>query len=212
MNIQINIVIPAATGNVPGVWNLSGTVQYFKVVNLSGQFDVRAGNSQTTMLNPGDGFGNAGSAVYTALTFYNFGGVAIAATVYCGLEPCTLATTAINSTVTATATLSNVLTLCIEAVPRQFCTIGAVGNPVALSAGVTFFRRCLLIAAKSLGGAANGGNISLGFSSVAGQQPIQLSPGDTYLLDMAAVGSKVNFQYLYLAISVAGDGCVAIFS
>lgn len=96
--------------------------------------------------------------------------------------------------------------------PAQFAkTNASTTTPVALTAAITTFQHATIIAKKSLSGTANTGDVKLGPSATANQQPYILAPGDEITLD-APFGKKWNFQSWYLAVENAGDGVVVIYS
>lgn len=96
--------------------------------------------------------------------------------------------------------------------PAQFAKTSVTpGTPVALAAASTTFQRATIIAKKSLSGTANAGDVKIGASASANQQPFTLSPGDEISLE-APFGKKWNFTNWYLDVATSGDGVVVIYS
>lgn len=101
---------------------------------------------------------------------------------------------------------------CVPATPAQFVkTVAAAGTPEALTASRTYFRQAIFKAVKALAGTANTGDVKLGFASPVNEQPIVLTPGDTYVLQPTP-GEKWDFATLYLDAATNGDGVVVIYS
>jgi len=98
------------------------------------------------------------------------------------------------------------------AVPTQFLkTSTAAAAPVALKAVSTSFSKATLLAKNSLAGADNTGNVNIGPSPTANQQPFLLAPGDELVL-APAIGLKWDFADWYLKVATNGDGVVVIYS
>lgn len=95
--------------------------------------------------------------------------------------------------------------------PLQFLkTSTAAAAPVALSATALTFRTATVLAQKALDGTLNTGNVKLGFSAAADEQPIELAPGDQQVFEVP-VGQEWDFQSLYLKVATNGDGVVVLY-
>jgi len=87
-------------------------------------------------------------------------------------------------------------------------------SPKQVSSVMKQFRNALVIAQKSLDGAAAGktntGIVYLGQSATADEQPIAMSPGDERVF-AAPAGAMWDLSQWYMAVASNGDGLVIIY-
>lgn len=207
MNL-LNVTIPAAVNNQAGTYSLQASGKFFVVTATDGTFRVHLTNGQEyTFQLAGQGFGDEQEPTFGKLQFYNDSGSDVHITVYIGAVPLKTTDASISTTVNVTATLSNVMTGLTLVQEQQFVKT-TTGAAVALTAGVTYFRRAIIIAQKDLNQTANTGKVYIGVA--AGNQPIALNPGDVWTIQ-EVVGAKFNFQNWYLSADNSGDGVAVIY-
>ena len=83
-----------------------------------------------------------------------------------------------------------------------------------LASVCTNYRTLTLLACKGLNGptlSPNTGRVRIGNSSTAGEQPLEMMPGDERSFP-AAAGKMEDLQKWFLAVETNGDGVVAIYS
>ncbi len=102
---------------------------------------------------------------------------------------------------------------CVPATPQQFLVTQAdhTAAPKALASTRTYFRRATILACKALDGTNNTGDVQLGPSASASEQPFLLAPGDQVSLE-APTGAKWDFEDWYFTVASDGDGLVVIYS
>lgn len=91
-------------------------------------------------------------------------------------------------------------------------TSSTSGTPVALKSTKTNFNQALLIGFNTLSRTNNTGDVYIGFSSSANEQPILITPGGTYLLDFSLryTDSRPDLAAIYLDVATNGDGLVVV--
>lgn len=110
------------------------------------------------------------------------------------------------------AAIINDINYCKLTTALQFVqTNTAAGVPVALTANPTHFRKATVLGKKALDGTVNVGNVNIGPSATASQQPYVIAPGDEVEL-AAPLGAKWNFADWFLDTLNDGDGVVVIYS
>lgn len=180
-------------------------------ISSTGVFNVELDNGGYQELSTGRKI--SGDA-FKRVTFVDTSGSDNTITFYIGNEDITLPNVIQDASSSSTA-IANNISSCIASTPSQILkTNGTPGTPVALTAAQTYFRKAIIIAQKTLdglAGAANTGNVAIGASGTAAQQPILLTPGDSYVID-APIGGKYDFRNFYLDVANAGDGVVVIYS
>jgi hypothetical protein len=180
----------------------------FAVISATGSFDIELDNDGKQSMVSGR---KISGEAFKRVRFYNTSGASNTITYYAGNDDIELSTPISADGSAATATIVP------EAVSSsQFLkTSSAPGTPVALTAAATYFQHATIIARKSLDGAsgagANAGNVVIGASATANQQPLLLAPGDEVTVQ-APVGKKRNFSNWYLDVANSGDGVVVIYS
>lgn len=202
MTIPITITIPAATtGSGVLTYKIGGS--YFLLQSAGGAIQVQTDTGKTyNLVNPGDGFGDASSPAFRRLTFYNSAGTPVTVVFYASNEPIRIAETAINNSITATATLTNTLANCaLEAENQAQLTYN--GAAVQFAPAGTYWRRLIIVAQKSLDRAANTGNVYIGLG--AAHQPITLAPGAIWTFN-ADTGGKRDLGSWYMSADDDGDG------
>lgn len=203
------ITIPAS-----GKFEVIVDCRVFTCLSATAEFKLQLGNRTKQLMNAGQSTGGPASQVFHRITFYNLTASVCDVTFYAGLDPY-VPQNVVNNTITATATISNSLTGCVEATPAQFLKPSSTpGTPVKLTAAQTYFRKATIKAVKTLDGlsaTANAGDVVIGASATASQQPITLAPGDEYTIE-APVGAKYDFRNWYLDVANSGDGVVVIYS
>lgn len=201
----ITITIPQATASGNGIKNYNARGKYFLIKATTGEFLVQTDYGQTfDFLNPGEGFGNDNSPSFKVLMFSNPGGTAVTLTFYASNTPIRTPDASISNMITASANLTNSLTLCAPETENQAQVIcAAAGTPVHFAAPGTYFRRMIIIAQQSLDRAANTGAVYIGNS--AAHQSITLQPGDTWSIE-ADTGGKRDLGSWYVNAANNGDG------
>ncbi len=96
-------------------------------------------------------------------------------------------------------------------------TTTTAASPVSLTAITTNFHQATIIARKSLdgsaGGGVNAGSVYLGYSSAAGEQPLELTPGDQVLWKGPGNGKGMDdLKNIFLTVANNGDGVVVIYT
>jgi hypothetical protein len=92
-------------------------------------------------------------------------------------------------------------------------TTTTTAGPTPLSSTLLTCRKFSLIAAKGLNGPSaspNAGVVFIGQSATAGQQPIEMSPGDERSFGDAN-GPLMDLSKFYLTVATSGDGVVVIY-
>ncbi len=90
-------------------------------------------------------------------------------------------------------------------------TTTTAAGPTQFSSAVKNFRRATVLACKALDGTVNVGNVKIGQSSAADEQPYVLTPGDEILLE-AAPKARLDFSTWYFTVAENSDGLVIIYS
>ena len=108
--------------------------------------------------------------------------------------------------------LANGINYCVPCQPEQFATTTLIATgPTPIAASQTYFRKATILAKKALAGTANTGNIQLGPSGTASEQPYTLGPDDEITLE-PPLGAKWDFQDWYITVANDNDGVVVIYS
>jgi hypothetical protein len=208
MNQIITIIIPAAVGGVPGVFNFYAKFKVFGCVATDGAYSaVPLNGNAIPIANPGQGFGSPTGPEYGGVTFTNTGIVQVTTEIYVGYE--VLPQTYISNALTATATISTA-----PVTSGQFLkSVVAAGMPVAFGAGNFFTAKIVAqktVRAPAKGGTANAGNVYIGAAAGANSQPITLLPGDELTIDAAGIYPR-KFSDWYVDADNNGDGIVVIY-
>jgi len=203
---QQSITIPAKVGNRRGVCPVVVSGRVFACINATAEFTVQPEGGEKRDARKGSTWGNPGAARFDRLTFFNNTASDIDVTFFAGFED-NRPNTPLDGETVVPVELSMT-----AAIPAQFLKPNAAASPpVALTAAQTFFRKATLLAKKSLDGTVNVGNVRIGASANANEQPFELAPGDEVTLQ-PAVGQKWNFQNWYLDVDNDNDGVVVIYS
>jgi hypothetical protein len=108
--------------------------------------------------------------------------------------------------------LANGINYCIPCRPLQFAaTTTIAAGPTPITAAQTYFRKATILAKKAVAGTANSGNIQLGPSATASEQPYTLAPDDEITLE-PPLGAKWDFTDWYITVANDNDGVVVIYS
>jgi hypothetical protein len=205
MSQQFSLTIPAAAGGRPGLKNLNVGGLWIVCLVASGPLRVAVDSVDHGRLQTGGSRG-AFATRFRRVTLYNDSAAIITTTVDVGdeeLKP--------NTPQGDSSTIPVELQM-TEATPTQFLkTSTAAAAPVALTAVETLFRKATVMAKKSLDGTVNVGDVRIGASATASQQPYLMAPGDEIVLQ-PAFGQNWNFQDWYLDVDTNADGVVVIFS
>lgn len=204
--MEQSITIPAKVGNRKGVLPVVVSGRVFSCITSTAEFFVQPDDGQRRSARKGSTWGNPGATRFNRLLFLNDTAADIDVTFFAGDQE-NHPNTPLDGDTTVPAEL--VMT---AAIPTQFLkAIAAAAPPTALAAAQTFFRKATVLAKKSLSGTLNVGNVRIGASAAAGEQPYELAPGDEVVLQ-PAVGQKWNFQNWYLDVDTDDDGVVVIYS
>jgi len=210
--IPYTVAIPAN-----GVATFQGSGKYFLLTALTGAIRVLTNhNEEYDFSESNSGFGNDLSQPFGKLTFYDSSGVANSITFYVSDSPIKTSDVNVTSSVSVTANMSSPLSTSAEIVPGQFLKTNTIGaGPVRLANAGTYATRVTVIARKTLnptddGGTANAGNVMLGVSATAHQQPIELAPGDVWEFSVDS-GRKLDMGKIYLAVLNDNDGVVVLY-
>lgn len=107
--------------------------------------------------------------------------------------------------------IANHINCCIKFTPQQFGVTLTNGTPVPLSSSPQEFRYALVIGTKDLSGTPNTGVVGIGVGSVDGtDQPLRISPGQTYVLPLPP-GAKSDFADWNALSSNDGDNLAILY-
>ena len=203
----MTITIPAN-----GVSVLTAFGPIFTCLSCTATFKLTIGNQEERTVSAGQSIGSKDGAPVRHLVFRDTSGSNCTVEFEVGNEPIQVNQQIAAGTITSISNLANDIANCVAATPLQFAKPSSTpGTPVALTATQTFFRRATILAKKSLAGAANTGDVRIGPSATASQQPYVLAAGDEIVLE-APLGAKWNFQSWYLDVDNSGDGVVIIYT
>lgn len=215
MTTPITITIPAAD-TAPGTYNLKAKGRYFLVTALNGSFNVVTNQGDTYSIDEtGSGFGDTKSPIFASLNFYNATGSAVTITFYVSLYPIKTSDVTVQSSVTVSSAITNVLADCTPAALNSSAIGCAAANTAYQFSGASvLFRKIIILAYKSFGTAgnpptANTGQVFIGVGSI--KMPIALNPGDVWDLE-APTGASYNLNEFYISAANAGDGILVIYS
>lgn len=93
--------------------------------------------------------------------------------------------------------------------PQLVKTSTTPGTPVALVATDTYCQQAVIFGYKALARTANTGDVYLGLSATASQQPLVLKSEESYLL--GGQMKRLNLAELYLDVANSGDGVVVMY-
>ena len=206
----MKITIP---GN--GVLPMNVYGHFFTCLSSTAAFELTINSDARRTLSGGQIIGSLQGPSIKSLVFRETSGADCEVEFEVGDEQIQINPQVVAGTINAITNIANNITNCTAALRLQFLkTVTAPGTPEALKGAQTYFRAVRLIARKGLNGKsaaqANTGNVYLGVSAAANEQPIVLAPGDEMTIE-PALGVKEDFQTWYVDSDNAGDGVVAIY-
>lgn len=211
------LTVPAAVAGTPGVVHEGVSGSVFYCVLATAALVVRPQDQGPITVQTGRTFGTPvaqGGRPFGALTFENSSGSDIDITFMVSDEAFDAEkVTFIDTTgLVVNTAMKNDIAECVLVAPAQFAkTVSSAGTPEALTASASYFRKAIAYAYKTVARGANTGNIRIGVGSGAGQQLIQMTPGDEYVIE-APTGARMNFQNWYIDADNNGDGVVMVYS
>ena len=195
------IIIPAGSSVGPMQWAGTG----FRVFDSTGPFSVKFDGSQWLPAAVGLPYDAPAGDSFALLTFKNDSLFDVTAIIYAGTVFTRDERKVLGGSVGATILATSIA-------PLQFAkTSTAAAVPVALTAVPKAFQKATVLGKKSLDGTDNAGDVRIGASATANQQPYQLGPGDEVILE-APFGRSWDLAQWFLDVDTDGDGVVVIYS